>query len=38
MYEEDSWHPNAAGHNLAAQLLAQDFIRTFLLADQPVLG
>ncbi|GEO25463.1 hypothetical protein AAC03nite_12480 [Alicyclobacillus acidoterrestris] len=38
MYEEDSWHPNAAGHNVAAQLLAQDFIRTFLLADQPRLA
>ncbi|GMA61976.1 SGNH/GDSL hydrolase family protein [Alicyclobacillus fastidiosus] len=32
MYEADSWHPNAAGHALAGNLLAQDFIQRFLLA------
>ncbi|MFB5192433.1 SGNH/GDSL hydrolase family protein [Alicyclobacillus fastidiosus] len=33
MYEADSWHPNAAGHALAGNLLAQDIIHKFLLAN-----
>ncbi|MFD1677284.1 GDSL-type esterase/lipase family protein [Alicyclobacillus fodiniaquatilis] len=30
MYEGDGWHPNAAGHELAGQLLAQDMLNQFV--------